>query len=722
MSFIRDQMSFTTTRMKSIIPNRLPFRHSFKATDVNESAISEHIKTEHGHGITPSNTVNIVLFGETGVGKSSVINLIAQRTLAKVSSDVNGCTMESTKHDIEFDGMKFAIFDTIGLEEPQMGVNGYLKAIEKAYELITKLNHAGGVHLLLFCMRGGRITATTQSNYRLFCEILCSTKVPTALVFTGLEREVEMEDWWRRNQKHIEGYGIKSDGHACVTAVLDNDTPGEDLKYNESRVVIRDLLKTCALKNTAYSPDTFNWFARLGREMMGLIEKRMSPKRKKVLKVLVKRCKLDPETAKKIADMMEKGDPNTQPAQSGAVGEVNPPDPGPPVAGPEEGGGNGDAVPSADSEDDNSDDEGEDSRPSENRVVPSTLGTSFSGKTTETGQQTQDGNKEEESHSNMESNASGRQKTKHANVYVETPSPDDADRAGTTVHVRAKPSDNPRNPDTVDRAADSPIRRSSKRLGGESGSRTTSSRSVRDDTRPSREYPSSYATSAISHPSIGESTRPTKEEPIPEGAGRVSSSPSVGESIRITKEEPIPEGADRTVPFPSVREGIRRSKEEPIPDGASRGTPSPNVREGIRPSRKEPHADTVPYATPYTTIGETQAAVQPKRVPSPASGDKWSAVSSGGSPGQTKKVSNPDSGASSWSATGSLSGQLKRGPNLEVASQSGSRVGAGGSAGQPRNAASIVQPDPNAVVPPQTYTGRGGYTGQSSSHRYGATS
>jgi GTPase SAR1 family protein len=136
---------------------------------------------------TQPRTVNVVLFGETGVGKSSVINLIARKEVAQVFS--GGCTMQSTRYDIPFDDMTFAIFDTIGLEEPQMGVNGYLKAIERAYELIMKLGAAGGIHLLLFCRRGERVTATTQSNYRLFCECLCNTKVPIALVSPASRRK-----------------------------------------------------------------------------------------------------------------------------------------------------------------------------------------------------------------------------------------------------------------------------------------------------------------------------------------------------------------------------------------------------------------------------------------------------------------------------------------------------------------------------------------------------
>ena len=217
--------------------------------------------------------------------------------------------MHLTRYDIPFDGMSFAIFDTIDLEEPQMGIDGYLNVIEQAYELIVKLDAAGGIHLLVFCVRGGRMTAATQSNYQLFCECLCNTKVPIALVFTGLEREVEMEDWWTRNKTHIEHYGIKSHGHACITAVQD-EAPGDD-KYMQSRERIRELLKTCALKNEAFSPESHTWFAKFGKGMKSFIKNHGNPKRRDVMRVLTNRCKLDPETARKIVDMMEKGETET---------------------------------------------------------------------------------------------------------------------------------------------------------------------------------------------------------------------------------------------------------------------------------------------------------------------------------------------------------------------------------------------------------------------------
>lgn len=152
------------------------------------------------------------------------------------------------------------------------------------------------------------MTETTKSIYRFFVECLCNAKVPIELVFTGLESDQEMEDYWRRNKNYIEHYGIKSDGHACVTTVWDDD-PVQDLKFTESQTKIRELLKDCARKRKrdAFLLEPESWFAKLGKGMKSFIVKHRSPIKKDVLKVLTQRCKLDLDTAKRIAEMMEKG-------------------------------------------------------------------------------------------------------------------------------------------------------------------------------------------------------------------------------------------------------------------------------------------------------------------------------------------------------------------------------------------------------------------------------
>jgi hypothetical protein len=91
---------------------------------------------------------------------------------------------------ITFGGYHYKVFDTIGLEEPGLNPPQYLDAIVNAYNLIKKLNSEGGIDLLLFCVKAGRVTATFQSNYRLFYEWLCEEKVPVVLVLTSKESKI----------------------------------------------------------------------------------------------------------------------------------------------------------------------------------------------------------------------------------------------------------------------------------------------------------------------------------------------------------------------------------------------------------------------------------------------------------------------------------------------------------------------------------------------------
>ncbi|KAH7903496.1 P-loop containing nucleoside triphosphate hydrolase protein [Hygrophoropsis aurantiaca] len=203
---------------------------------------------------------NIILFGKTGSGKSSLINLIAGDCVAKTSPGAAGSTFDGQSYLVPVSTRTFRLWDTVGLNEPSLDVNGYLVAIEKAIKLIRDLEHEG-ITLLMFCIRGGRITAAAQNNYRLFFDILCDKEVPIALVITNLENQPSMEGWWEANKKPFDRFGMHIVGHACIAA---HPGPGDvhSDKHVETRQKMYELLlsQTCA---QAWKPEKTEWLTRL---------------------------------------------------------------------------------------------------------------------------------------------------------------------------------------------------------------------------------------------------------------------------------------------------------------------------------------------------------------------------------------------------------------------------------------------------------------------------
>ncbi|KAG6891453.1 hypothetical protein C0992_006712 [Termitomyces sp. T32_za158] len=210
-------------------------------------------------------TPNIVLFGESGSGKSSIVNMIGECGTAPVGSGAQGVTLRSERYPVHFDGSQFNIYDTAGLDEADEGSVPKREAIVQLYQLLKSLQ--SGVDLLIFCIRGPRIKDTTYKNWRLFYEIICDRHVPIILAITGLEHEEgDMDRWWLCNKGAFQKYEMHPNGVACITATrgkkLRSGNYRLDEEYEESQVKMRTQIRTHCLEK-AWRVPPVEWFRRV---------------------------------------------------------------------------------------------------------------------------------------------------------------------------------------------------------------------------------------------------------------------------------------------------------------------------------------------------------------------------------------------------------------------------------------------------------------------------
>ena len=206
-------------------------------------------------------THNIILFGEAGAGKSSLVNMIVGEDVSKVSGAAEGCTFKNDPYHATINGKRFVIYDTAGLNEGDQGRVPHLKAIHELYTLIRGLD---GVSLLIYCMRG-RIKENAKANWILFNKVICGENVPIIAVVTGLETYGDPDDWKREgNADVLQRNGMKPKAIGCIVSFRGRRNEFADI-YAKSQSSLRDLItKNCRRK--PWCEEKEEWFRRIYSE------------------------------------------------------------------------------------------------------------------------------------------------------------------------------------------------------------------------------------------------------------------------------------------------------------------------------------------------------------------------------------------------------------------------------------------------------------------------
>ncbi|KAH7926915.1 P-loop containing nucleoside triphosphate hydrolase protein [Leucogyrophana mollusca] len=231
---------------------------------------------------------NVIVFGESGVGKSSLINLIAEKPVAKTSSDAVGCTFGHVSYPMEIEGETYMLWDTAGLDEGTSGTIPAAKAEEQLRIFLRGLT-PNGIDLLIYCVRGTRIRKALLRNYTIFYSAICRKKVPVVLVVTGLENsEGDMEEWWVTNERELRKHRMYFVGHACVTTLSAESTAHPILlaRREKSRQAVQELIVKTS-RNDPWKADGDNWMKKAIPGVLPLLNMKWDGQRQSVPIVVV---------------------------------------------------------------------------------------------------------------------------------------------------------------------------------------------------------------------------------------------------------------------------------------------------------------------------------------------------------------------------------------------------------------------------------------------------
>lgn len=152
-------------------------------------------------------TIHVALVGMTGVGKSTLVNVLKGEEKAEVNNNVRPCTTKAMQYEVVEGGTRYCIWDTRGLNEASEQ-----SAISKRFRRFTRLGPDADresrkllrgsnprVSLVLLCIDAKKIRV--KDHWKIYNKIysdFCERKLKVAVVVMQIgERDFRGSEWKR---------------------------------------------------------------------------------------------------------------------------------------------------------------------------------------------------------------------------------------------------------------------------------------------------------------------------------------------------------------------------------------------------------------------------------------------------------------------------------------------------------------------------------------------
>jgi hypothetical protein len=169
----------------------------------------------------PLGPLNVLLFGETGIDKISIIKLIVRQNFANTAP---GAPYSMLKRTAEAT-LKERGFQLWEVSSSKASMSFFKRFIAKwrLKASYKKLHRAGRTPLLLYCMNGTS-APTASREYKDFTDIVRSTSCASIAVVVDLEGSLtNTGDQWTRYKGDLERLGMQFSHYICITS-LPNDS------------------------------------------------------------------------------------------------------------------------------------------------------------------------------------------------------------------------------------------------------------------------------------------------------------------------------------------------------------------------------------------------------------------------------------------------------------------------------------------------------------------